>query len=252
VSSGLSSPTTRRDRRSRPSPRSSGATSRSSTRSRARCPSTSSTPLEALDLSQRKYNALVATNPEFGWQSDVPQHIVVEESLAWDYPNLLTWLRAVEDRLDRPSIPGSAVRLGLIPASGDDELSADLKRASAAFKDRVGGERHLANFGLHAAKVTGPSTSMARIEADETLVVSIPDPPNERVHIFDQFTSELDRDLRTFAVEALDATEELVAAVIGAFERAQERAVEAREKAATENSAATESDGSPPDRRPSS
>jgi hypothetical protein len=52
------------------------------------------------------------------------------------------------------------------------------------------------------------------------------------------------RDLRAFAVEALAAIEELVDAVLGAFERAQDRAVKAREKAATDHSLATEGDNS--------
>jgi hypothetical protein len=192
--------------------------------------------LAALDLSQSKYDALVAEHPEFAWQPDVGQHFPIEESLAWDYPNLLTWLRGVEERIDRQVFRRPA-RVGLLPAIGDDQLRAEVEQAAVRFKARVGDERRLANYGLHAAKLPNPSTPNADLHPDGTHVVPIPDPPEEVVYVFDQFTYDEGRDLRTFAREALAATEELMDGILSAFERANDRVTMARAAVAAEEPA---------------
>src|SRR5215467_2199934 len=58
--------------------------------------------LTALDRSQRDYEGGVAddTQRPHGEHECFP----IEESLAWDYANLLIWLRTVEERMDRLSI----------------------------------------------------------------------------------------------------------------------------------------------------
>jgi hypothetical protein len=179
--------------------------------------------LAALDQSQREYAELVERQPEFAWRPDVQrQHVTIKESLAWEYPNLLTWLRGVEERIDR-RVPGSHVRVGLLPALGDEELREDVAALLEAFKDRVGDERRLANYGLHVAKVPDPNTPSGLLQEDGTILVPIPDPPEEPVYVFDQFTYGEERDMRSFTIEALAATEELMDGLLAAFERANER-----------------------------
>jgi len=70
---------------------------------------------------------------------------------------------------------------------------------------------------------TDPSTPRGPRQEDETIVVEIPDPPRERVDVFDQFTYDEGGDLRSFTAEALAATEELIDGLLDAFARAHER-----------------------------
>jgi hypothetical protein len=213
--------------------------------------------LAALDRSQERYDALVAERPEFAYQPGAEQHHAIGESLAWDYSNLLTWLRAVEERVERastdasPALPLSPMdralvwlgrkrpglqcrprpvrsRIGLIPAIAEEALKSEVTAAFGVFKHRVGDERRLANYGLHAAKVPDPNTPYGKVMPDGTLVVPIPDPPEEPVHVFDQFSYAQGRDLRTFAEVALEATDEFTNAVLDAFDRANARAAAAR------------------------
>jgi hypothetical protein len=181
--------------------------------------------LGALDQSQREHRALVErqAGSEF-WVPYAPnQYVPVKESLAWEYPNVLTWLRAVEERIDRRVPSRSGLRVGLLPAIAEEELRADVERLLGSFKARVGDERQVANYGLHAAKVPDPNRPIGLRQEDDTIIVEIPDAPSEPVYVFDQFTYEDGRDLRTFAVEVLAATEELMDGLLDAFGRAHER-----------------------------
>src|SRR5262249_23917212 len=158
-------------------------------------------------------------------------------SLAWDYANLLIWLRTVEERMDRLSIrfdpapklsryenglvwllrrrqpdlvwrrrPARA-RVGLLPAVGDAQLPPDTEQLLASLKNRVGDERTQANYGPHAAQLVTPGTPNAALRPNGTLVVPIPDPPTEPIYVFDQFTYDQGRDLATFAIAAINATD---------------------------------------------
>jgi hypothetical protein len=179
--------------------------------------------LAALDHTQRQQDKLAEKDPTYGWRPGIEElRVSINESLAWDYPDLLTWLRTVEERICR-RVPRSDLRIGLLPAIGDPELRADVERLLRAFKDRVGDERQLANYGLHAAKLPDPSSPSALLQEDGTIFVPVPDPPEEPVYVFDLFTYEKDRDLRSFAIEALAATEQLIAGLLDAFARAHER-----------------------------
>jgi hypothetical protein len=179
--------------------------------------------LAALDQSQREQDDLAEKDPTYGWQPGIEEfHVPIKESLAWDYPDLLTWLRTVEERICR-RVPRSDARIGLLPAIGEPELRAEVERLLRAFKDRDGDERQLANYGLHAAKLPGPSTPSALLQEDGTILVPVPDPPEEPVYVFDLFTYEKGRDLRTFAIEALAATEQLIDGLLDEFARAHER-----------------------------
>jgi hypothetical protein len=186
--------------------------------------------LAGLDQARLEQDALANEDPvAFGWSPDIEEYrLPIPESLAWEYPDLLTWLRSVEDRIDRDDPSKRGIRLGLLPAIGEEELRVDVGRLLLTFKDRVGDERLLTNYGLHAAKLPDPSTPYALLQEDGTILVPIPDPPDEPVYVFDQFTYRQGRDLRSFAAEALTATEELVDGLLDAFARANERVKAAR------------------------
>ena len=55
------------------------------------------------------------------------------------------------------------------------------------------------------------------VNSDGTLTVRIPDSSNAPIYIPDQFTYKQGRDLRTFTVEALTATEALIDGLLDAF-----------------------------------
>jgi hypothetical protein len=212
--------------------------------------------LSALDRSQRDYDHGVAddTHRPDGQHTYVP----LEESLAWDYANLLVWLRTVEERMDRLSIrfdpapklsrfenelvwllrrrqpdlvwrrrPARA-RVGLLPAVGDAQLRAEAEQLLASFKDRVGDERTLASYGPHAAQLLTPGTPNAALRPNGTLVVPVPDPPAEPIYVLDQFTYDQRRDLATFAITAVNAADEFMTALLDAFEQATTRVAAAR------------------------
>jgi hypothetical protein len=81
--------------------------------------------IAALDESQHQYNAYIEKYPEAAWRRDVEaQHFSVTEGLSWEYPNLLTWLRTVTERIVRKT---RGKRVGLLPAIADEELRADVE-----------------------------------------------------------------------------------------------------------------------------
>jgi hypothetical protein len=74
--------------------------------------------LAELDRSQSTYDAYITQYPDLARRPEAWRRAVAtEESLAWDYPNLLTWLRSVEERIER-GVPGRPVWVGLLPAIG--------------------------------------------------------------------------------------------------------------------------------------
>jgi hypothetical protein len=182
--------------------------------------------IAALDESQHQYNAYIEKYPEAAWRRDVEaQHFSVTEGLSWEYPNLLTWLRTVTERIVRET---RGKRVGLLPAIADEELRADVELLLQGFKDRVGDERQLANYGLHAAKLPDPGTPQGVVQENNTLLVRIPDPTDEPIYVFDQFTYDQGRDLRSFTTYGVAATVELIDGLIDAFARANERVKTAR------------------------
>jgi hypothetical protein len=159
-------------------------------------------------------------------RSDVPQGISQDGTVQWEYGNLLTWLRTVEERIDRPGRSRGGGRLGLRAALGDVELQRDVRRLLGDYRTTVGTERQLANYSLHASAI--PYAGAPAELRDDVVVVPIPDPLAEPVFIFDQFTYQQGRDMRTFTHDSVVATERLIDALLDAFAAANTRAEAAR------------------------
>jgi len=151
----------------------------------------------------------------------VPYSVGLPPALGWEYPNLLAWLRTVEERVDRRGRAGGS-RLGLLPQIAEPQLRTAVAGLLAEYRKRVGGERELANYALHAARIP-QGTPMGLLNEDGTLTMAIPDPATKAIYTFDQFTYERGRDLRTFTSEALNATEVLVDGLLDAFQAANDR-----------------------------
>lgn len=182
-----------------------------------------------LDAGERWFAQQQEEHPEVvRVTSGVPYDVGLPSALAWEYSNLLTWLRTVEERIERRG-RGPGTKLGLLPQIAEADLRTVVEELLKTFQARVGGERELANYALHAAKLPHDSPK-GRLNEDGTLTMAIPDPATEPIHIFDQFTYDRKRDLRTFAIEALDATEKLIAGLLDAFQAANDRVRSRREQ----------------------
>jgi hypothetical protein len=186
--------------------------------------------LDAIDATQRWFDEAVASDP--GWRPEMAarMYVPLESSLAWDYANLLTWLRTVEERIERRGRRRASLKLGLLPALADATVRDDVARLLRAFKQAVGGERELTNYALHASQIPSPGTPSGRLTEDGLLFFPIPDPSNEPIYIFNQFTYAEGRDLRSFATVVLEATETLVEGILTSFEHANSRLRAARGK----------------------
>ena len=157
--------------------------------------------------------------PEHGYT--VAHELVVEAS--FEFANFLSWLRTFEERLDRPYLPRSSKREGLLPALADRPLQARVKDLVGEFR-RTTLERTLANYQLHAAAVTQPLEG-ARVSRDHRVSLPIPDRATKRIASRWHLSYDDDREALPVAREGSRAVEALVDGLIDAFED-ESRAVE--------------------------
>ncbi len=147
---------------------------------------------------------------------------------AWyEFANLLSWARAVEERLDRRAVPwpkGAALpRQGLLPALKPARLKKRVGNLVAELRSGPMGEtRFLANFTLHAALPRNPNTG-AQISADGRVMLSIPDKQAGPISNWKLLTWNDHRDGVVFAEELWTSIETFIEALIEAFERAVPR-----------------------------
>jgi hypothetical protein len=89
-----------------------------------------------------------------------------------------------------------------------------------------------ANFdtSTHAAAVPSHPFAWASVREGRVLV-TIPDTPERRVFLWDEFTTTQDRDLQTFALTVLAAVERFIDGVLDAFEEAGRAIEEERQQA---------------------
>ena len=149
--------------------------------------------------------------------ADVP----VDEA-HYEFLNLLAWMKALEERLDR-RVPNSKppARLGLLPALAQNTTLQPRVQAAVEIlkQDSLSASRYLANFAVHASAIPYPGAG-ARVNASGRVFIPIPDPPKQHIGLFEQFTWFEKRDLASFAEESLSAVERFVDALLGAFEDA--------------------------------
>jgi len=155
---------------------------------------------------------------------DVP-HAIVNEHVIWawyEFANLLTWARGLEDRLDRKG-HGLPHRQGLVPAikparlrTRTEGLLIDLR--SGPMKET----RFLANFTLHSALVRSPSSG-AKLDGHARLTMPIPDQPVSPIQHWKLLTWHDKRDGLVFAEELWSSIESFMDDLIAAFENAVPR-----------------------------
>src|SRR6202042_2993300 len=124
---------------------------------------------------------------------------------AWyEFANVLTWSRAIEERMDRAplrgrGIPNHTYRQGLINAVQRRRLKKRLERLLDDLRaGPVGAARYLSNFTLHAAMVQYPNSG-ARVRRTGEVYMPIPDTPSGPVFHADLFSWNNGRDAIEFA-----------------------------------------------------
>jgi hypothetical protein len=140
---------------------------------------------------------------------------------AWyEFANLLSWARVLEERLDRRPDKRSLPRQGLAPALKPvrlkkrvDKLLADLRAGP------IGETRSLANFTLHSVLIRSP-ISGAQLDQDGKVTLPIPDRQVGPISHWKVLTWSDHRDGIVFAEDLWASVETFMAGLIEAFERA--------------------------------
>jgi len=152
-------------------------------------------------------------------------HTVVDVSVidAWyEFANLLSWARVLEERLDRRG-QGSLPRQGLVRALKPLRLK---KRVNGLVDELRSGPledtRFLANFTLHSALVRSPNSG-ARLDEAGKVTLPIPDRQVARISNWKVLTWNDRRDGVVFAEELWAAIAAFMESLIEAFEKAVPR-----------------------------
>jgi hypothetical protein len=133
--------------------------------------------------------------------------------------NMLTWTRAVDERLKRDDYDGEVSEpAGLIPAMAEHPRRQQVVDARARFRSKVGDTRHFANFVLHGGGIPGGGTPSAIIQPGGSIRVPFPDPSSTPIRTWHAFEYALDRDMRSYADDLMSAVQQLIDAVLTAFE----------------------------------
>ena len=147
---------------------------------------------------------------------------------SFEFVNFLSWLRTIDERLDRSWRQRSSKRVGLVPSLADGPLRERVKELVGAFRSKAL-ERQLANFVLHTGAVPEPWGG-ASLDPDHRISLRIPDRPEDRVDTRWHLSYEEERDALNVAREAALAVELLVDELLDALERASHAAEEERNR----------------------
>jgi hypothetical protein len=132
--------------------------------------------------------------------------------------NLLSGLRAVQDRVDRRFRPGRAERVGLLPAMASGPRRDRVADALARFQTRTKDTRAFANFVLHSGTIPGGGTPRAEVQGDGRIRVPLPDAPTGAITTWEEFEFTQGRDMWTYAEDMMVAVEQFIDEVLSAFE----------------------------------
>jgi hypothetical protein len=147
---------------------------------------------------------------------------------AWyAFADLLVWLRAVEERVERRG-KGAKDNQGLLPALKPKRLRKRVELAFASYRANpaIHSARQLSNFTLHGSLVQHPPSGAA-LRPDGTLHLPVPDPPTADVAHWLLLTWQLDRDGIGLAEAMWEAVQTLIDRILDAFERAKPKRVAA-------------------------
>jgi hypothetical protein len=162
--------------------------------------------------------------PELGSKVSHPHAL----QASFEFVNLLGWLRAIDERLDRPHRPGrKQPRIGLLPALADRPLRTRVEHLVKDFRTKVL-ERTLANYVLHAGVVPSPLGGV-RLTQTHEISLRIPDRPTNRVDHW-LLTYQDERDALTLARETGRDVELLIENLLTAFDHERRAIDDERER----------------------
>jgi hypothetical protein len=177
--------------------------------------------IEALaDAAQASYDAQFPRTPNAEYpQLGISAALHEADDAYIEYANLLTWMRALAERVSREFESDEEKRkLGLLPAIANDH--ALKKRVAGGYgllAQTLGPERKLANYALHASAIPHAQRGVP-VDSDWRVHFPIPDPVGEPVYTPTEFTFSLDRELVPFARAVLEAVENFMDDLLSAFE----------------------------------
>jgi hypothetical protein len=151
--------------------------------------------------------------PPWGYHVSTP----AMRDVSYSFVNQLSWARSTIERTDRPYRPGSAERAGLLPALVPSQLHDSVEEALRDLKAALRDSRLLVNYCLHAGAVPGGGTPRADILPDGRLLARLPDLVRGAILTWEEFTFDDDRDMLTYATEAMNNVETFIDKVLDAF-----------------------------------
>ena len=157
---------------------------------------------------------------------NVPSGIANEYTVAvwYEFANLLSWARVLEERFDRPHWQGKKLpRQGLLPALKPARLRARVEKLDVQLRGGPLGEtRFLANFTLHAALLRSPNSG-AKLDNNARVTLPIPDKTTGPIRHWKALTWNDQRDGLVYAEELWSSIESFMDDLITAFEKAVPR-----------------------------
>jgi hypothetical protein len=153
----------------------------------------------------------------------VPHNVANEYTVeaAYAFAELVTWTRAVIERLERPAFTDRKLRhQGLLPALRPKLLRRNVEALTTNLRaGPVGQIRNIANFNLHAALVRSPHSGMI-LDPSGAVKLPIPDAPRTPVAHWLLFEWTQDRTGLAVAEELWQILQDFIDALLTAFENA--------------------------------
>jgi hypothetical protein len=151
------------------------------------------------------------------------------DEVQYEFSNLLFWIKALQERLMTQvrDDDGAWHDVGLLPALARDTLLTIRVNELYGSLSQVFAERELANFATHASAIPYPFRSSDYANGQVTF--RLPDRPTRRIYLWDEFTYEDERDLRSFARSVLRDVERFMDGLLDAFEEADREVRRQRE-----------------------
>jgi hypothetical protein len=136
------------------------------------------------------------------------------------FSDILSWARAIDERLDRRANGRALRRQGLIPALKPKRLRRRVEALHAQLQAGPFGEvRFLANFTLHGSLIRNPWSGF-KVDTAGQVIMPIPDVPSAPVHHWYQLEWANNRDGVIVAEEIWDAIQSFMDGLLDAFEKA--------------------------------
>jgi hypothetical protein len=148
-----------------------------------------------------------------------PEYGVVPErwDVSFEVCNLVVWARTLVERL-QTTVPGSGMRIGLLPALADGDLKNQVQRFHDELAGWVEAEGYLAGYALHLGRLHGGTPSFRR-GRDGQVRFLLPDRPGRRLWSWEEFTYRQDRDAGAVAVDLLGHVERFMDGLLTSFEQ---------------------------------